>query len=585
MVREDRKTRGLGKWTQKKIMSYARSVLALVLVVYLILIWMYFKDNAQQLTSASLFIWFVINPLLLLGLLLAARWGQKRLETKTTHKPNTTHQKQSVESPVSYKLFMYSSLCLPEGDSWSDVVDNDTDLTVLSDTLVDFDGLPILTKPIARLADAAFLPYDYMYDPESSDIDVKSAHDDFSEVTFDDDSHTERTTDISSLNLRLCALIHEQLSLSEEILSSLAEHFNRHYQQAIHEPNSALHIHPDWHQRYLVSADEHDDDHVSFASSSPSLSELPIYLCLPASADAALLTAAVKEQLATYGISASLLSITPIITNNVDIQGTAEHDDPIHFVDEQLLSLSESPFPKICLLIIADSQINEAWLELHLDASGSSNIIPTEASVLLVFCNQAAQHVLDIDTNASFLLTKIDVPDIENQNVKGRGVKNTDANINSHPINRRSYLNTLKTIENLLLDHLLFLSSANKEDSQGTQKTTTETIHLANDNIRTNVLPYETSITILSDINPLKQPYNISVFMDFTEAFIEQGAIVNDYSLGHYMPSNNWLKSFISLSLFVDLVEKERQNSNILFLITQHKQCSFLWLADFSQTS
>ncbi len=567
----------------KKIMSYARSVLALVLVVYLVLVWMYFKDNAQQLTSVSLFIWFVVIPLLLLGSLLAARWGQKRLETKTTHKPNTTHQKQSVQSPVSHRLFMYNSLCLPEGDSWSDVVDNNTDLTMLSDTLVDFDGLPILTKPIARLMDTASLPYDYIYDLQRADVDDERAHDDFSEVTFDDNSHTEHTTDISSLNLRLCALIYEQLSLSEEILSSLAEHCKRHYQQAIHEPNSALYIHPEWHQRYLVSADEHDDDHASFASSS--LSTLPIYLCLPDGADIALLTAAVKEQLTAYGIPTSLLLVTPIIANHVDIQDTTEQDEPVRFVDEQLLSLSESPFPKICLLIIADSQIDEAWLELHLDASGSSNIIPTEAGVMLVFCNQAAQDVLDIDTHASFLLTKIDVPDIENQNVKGRGVKNTDANTNSHPINRRSYLNTLKTIENLLLDHLLFLSSANKEDSQGTQKTTTETTHLANDNIRTNVLPYETSITIISDINPLIQPYDISVFMGFTEAFIEKGAIVNEYTVGHYMPSNNWLKPFISLSLFIDLVKNNPQQSDVSFLLTQHKRCTLLWLADFSQMS
>ncbi|MDN5897835.1 MAG: hypothetical protein L0H35_04145, partial [Psychrobacter sp.] len=90
--------------------------------------------------------------------------------------------------------------------------------------------------------------------------------------------------------------------------------------------------------------------------------------------------------------------------------------------------------------------------------------------------------------------------------------------------------------------------------------------------------------TTISDINPLKQPYDLSTYMNFLEAFIAKGALVNEHHLGHYMPLNNWLSPFISLSLFVNMVEKNQQESDEIFLVTQHKHCSMLWLADFSQT-
>ena len=77
----------------------------------------------------------------------------------------------------------------------------------------------------------------------------------------------------------------------------------------------------------------------------------------------------------------------------------------------------------------------------------------------------------------------------------------------------------------------------------------------------------------------------MSVYMNFLDAFIAQGALVNERHLGHYMPLNHWLKPFISLSLFVDLVENDQQESDSVFLITQHKHCTMLWLADASQQS
>ena len=605
----------------KKIMSYGRFFLVMLLVIYLILVWMYFKDNALQLTSSSLLLWFVVIPLLLLGSIMAIRWMQKKMEDKEENMPDMAVEKENTKLPDSYKLFMYSSICLPEGDCWSEVIDNDADLTLLSEDLTDFDGLPILIKPITRLADAASLPYGYMHDVylenslENSDFDDDNLNNDFANEIFDEESHTRGVADLNSITLRLCSLIHEQLSLSDDILSSIAEHFNIHYQTDSQEPNSAINIHPEWQQHYLISAGNENNDESTTISPDASLSKLPIYLCIPEGADSSLLIAAIKEQLATYGISESLISITPIITNDTDAADDHANDhetyNPIKFINEHVMPLAQSASPELCLLIIADSQINDEWLESQLYSSDKSNVIPTEAGVLLVFCNQAAQDVLDIDTNASFLLTEICMPPVKDKDVKNRDARdndpkdsdpkdgatkksmaeNIDVNANSNPnnslTNKRSYLNNLTIIKNLLIDNSLSLSLSptNKTELQATKKTKADIKETASVNYKTNVSLSDITITALSDINPEKQPYDISSFIKFTDAFIAQGALVKEQNLGHYMPLSTWLKPFISLSLFINLASKDQQESDSIFLITQHKKCSILWLIDFSQTS
>jgi hypothetical protein len=191
----------------KKLMSYGRYVLVMLLIVYLILAWMYFKDNAGQLTAFGLLLWFVIVPLSLFAFILALRWRQKKTESSTADAVYNNSEKERAKLPNTYRLFMYSSMCLPEGDNWSDVIDNNADLTLLSEDLTDFDGLPILTKPIIQLTDVAPLPYQYMHDTGLED------------------------SDLNGLTLRLCSLIHKQLSLSDEVLSSIAQHFNVHNEQ------------------------------------------------------------------------------------------------------------------------------------------------------------------------------------------------------------------------------------------------------------------------------------------------------------------------------------------------------------------
>ncbi|MDN5801565.1 hypothetical protein [Psychrobacter sp. AOP3-A1-26] len=579
----------------KKILSYGRFVVVMLLVAYLILVWMYFKDNARQLTSSGLLLWFVAIPLLFVGVIMMLLWWQKRLNSQEREALDSTGAKSDKKAPVklpdTYQLFIYSRVCLPEGDSWSDVVDNDEDLTVLSEDLMDMDGLPILTKPIARLTDAASLPYAYLYDDSLADSD------------FDDneDTHTEHMPALNDVTLRLCSLVYEQLASSDEILYILAEHFHQYHKNNNTQPNSAIDVHPEWQQHYLASASEENsqpdnesandssnDDTLS-VSAGTSLAKLPIYLCLPASADSALLIAAIKEQLATYGIPEALLSIEVIptddvtiknnvedsIEDNVELDGSHGIHGPSKFINRYLIPLSQSSAPELCLMLIADSQINEEWLDAHMYSNSAFNVIPTEAGALLVFSNQAAQDVLNIDSSASILLTEICAPSPKDSDVKNN--------------NKRSYFQHLTAIKNLLINNNLSLSPTDTTALKTTDKPTTKPKKESSDikdktNNKTNVSLADMSITTISDINPLKQPYDLSTYMNFLEAFIAKGALVNEHHLGHYMPLNNWLSPFISLSLFVNMVEKNQQESDEIFLVTQHKHCSMLWLADFSQT-
>ncbi|MGO3281754.1 MAG: hypothetical protein ACTJH0_10200 [Psychrobacter sp.] len=534
----------------KKILSYSRFILGAFLAVYLLLVWMYFKDNARQLTSSGLLLWFVAIPILLFGTIMALLWWQKKLDKQESQASDTldetSNKKESAKLPDTYQLFVFSRICLPEGDSWSDVINNDQDLTLLSDELTDFDGLPVLVKPITRLADATSLPYRYISDEPSDDI-----------------------------TLRLCSLIHEQLTLSEELWSTLAEHLDQ-YQQDNTQPNSAINVHPEWQQHYLVGSEEKHKEDTITATSVAHLSTLPIYLCLPIGADSAPLIAIVKEHLATYGIPETLLSFTLIETNNDDAKDLENkgESDPASFINEHLTSLSLSAMPEMRLLIIADTQLSDEWLDQHLypHQTQTTNIIPTEAGALLVFFNKAAQDLLDIETNTSVLLTEVHTPD----------AKHHDSHTTERMNNRRGYLNHLTTIKNLLIDNELSLVPTNTASPKTLNKPTTKP---DDTETKTNVAPLDTSITAISDINPSTQPYDMSVYMSFVEAFITKGALVNEYHLGHYMPLNNWLKPFISLSLFVNLAEKDQQESDSVFLITQHKHCSMLWLADDFQKS
>ena len=344
------------------------------------------------------------------------------------------------------------------------------------------------------------------------------------------------------------------------------------------QSNSAAHIHPEWQQHYLVSAKEGNSDETMATAPTVRLSNLPIYLCLPASADSASLISVVTEQLATYGIPETALSFTNIATDDTDATSDrvseATTANPAEFINRHIISLSQSAAPDICLMLIADSQISEEWLDSHLYSNQTANVIPTEAGALLVFFNKAAQDLLNINTSTRILLTEIDTPKAND--------RDKEAHTSNRLSNNRRYLNHLTTIQKLLIDNKLSLSPTNTAALNTVNKPTTK----ADDaDSKTNVALSDLSITAISDINPSNQPYDMSVYMNFLDAFIAQGALVNERHLGHYMPLNHWLKPFISLSLFVDLVENDQQESDSVFLITQHKHCTMLWLADASQQS
>lgn len=550
----------------KKLITYGRYALALFLVIYLLLVWMYFKDNTLQLTSARLLLWFVIIPIILFGFIVFIKWRQKKSEAEELAPAQKISKKIKTPPIDSYQLFIDSSICLPEGIDWPEIIDNDNDLTVLSEALSDFDGLPILTKPIEGVIteQTALYAYDNELDNEAYPEDAAES--------------------LNELTLRLWALIDNQLTASDDALSVLAQHFERIMQQNIHEPNSALNIHPEWQQHYIASTTE--DSSAEDSLPVISLSTLSIYLSIPELADANYLVERLKQQLATYGIPEQLLTIQTIIADknprhtdsfhNSHDGADSETYQPLQFIHGQLIALTKAATPEICLFITVDSQINEQWLEANLYVDNASNLLPTEAGILLIFYNKAAKDLLDLDHKVRFSMTEI-----------GEALPNNASSMaaevpqQAYSNTRQHYLANLKTIKQLLLDNSFALLDRHDDKTKAEEKKSAQAID--NKTTMTDALS-ENSITLLSDINPSTQPYDLSLLMTFIDEFIAQGALVNDHHLGHYMPLNSWLQPFLCLALLVSAAKEQPQESDIKLLITQHKHRCMLWLAEPNQT-
>lgn len=550
----------------KKLITYGRYALALFLVIYLLLVWMYFKDNTLQLTSARLLLWFVIIPIILFGFIVFIKWRQKKSEAEELAPAQKISKKIKTPPIDSYQLFIDSSICLPEGIDWPEIIDNDNDLTVLSEALSDFDGLPILTKPIEGVIteQTALYAYDNELDNEAYPEDAAES--------------------LNELTLRLWALIDNQLTASDDALSVLAQHFERIMQQNIHEPNSALNIHPEWQQHYIASTPE--DSSAEDSLPVISLSTLSIYLSIPELADANYLVERLKQQLATYGIPEQLLTIQTIIADknprhtdsfhNSHDGADSETYQPLQFIHGQLIALTKAATPEICLFITVDSQINEQWLEANLYVDNASNLLPTEAGILLIFYNKAAKDLLDLDHKVRFSMTEI-----------GEALPNDASSMaaevpqQAYSNTRQHYLANLKTIKQLLLDNSFALLDRHDDKTKAEEKKSAQAID--NKTTMTDTLS-ENSITLLSDINPSTQPYDLSLLMTFIDEFIAQGALVNDHHLGHYMPLNSWLQPFLCLALLVSAAKEQPQESDIKLLITQHKHRCMLWLAEPNQT-
>ncbi len=562
----------------KKVMTYGRYIMVAVLVFYLILVWMYFKDNALQLTSKGLFLWFVLIPLIMVAAIIVIMWQQKKLERKASIPTLTTEKVQPTKQPDIYQLFIHSSIGLPEGENWSAIIANDEDLTVLSTDLSDFDGLPILTKPITRVITEPDLLYSLVEAKIFKEGAVNSDN-------VDEGYFEEQASDLDDLTLRLGALILQQLALNEAYLYTLAEHFEMLTHSNDYEANSAIHIHHEWQQHHIVSAN--NDSSADYTSTDTSIvrpTQLSIFICLPALADSAFIADMIKQQLSTYGIPEQHFIVTLVTSDDVDNSniddGTTTLNCPEQFIHKHLIRVSKAAMPEVCFLIAADSQINEPWLESNVYVDAAPNIIPTEASTLLIFSNKAAQDNLDMNDAVSFSLTEIgNALSKDNSNLL-----DTENNASAHNSNSHyNYSKNLKDIKQLLLDSSFDLSELNNTIISNANQSALNKKQLKSpksEQSMTNDSLLEKSITILSDINPSPQPYDLSEFMTFTASFSEKGALVNEHHLGHYMPLNVWLKSFISLALLADLVNNDRQQSEHRLLITQHKSCCMLWLAD-----
>ena len=562
--------------------NYIQYALAVILILYLVLVWMYFKDNTSQLTASRLLLWFIIIPLFLFGMILLYRW---RLRMTSQESENTEQKHDEIPKSIpikSHQLFVQSSFSVPEGASWQDIIEERTeDLTTLSEHLHDMDELPVLIKPVSNLdIEAAYSSILTYQELSSDDWLDEDANDETSANSEEHDYSSSSDIDREGVTVRLWALIYEQLNANAENIHLLATHLST--ADFGEEANVALHAHPDWQSHYIGhtadSVVEKDPTDMALNSAMNALSTLTLTLSISRDADATLLSALIKDYLFNCGIPIAKLSIhltsmdsDSSLTNNSQLNhlndANTENHLPISFMSQQLATLASDVSARVCLFIAADTHIHDSWVESQSDSYPP----PTEAATLVIFYNAIAQHLLNPDSVAVSLVEIS--PDIAKQT----RLDDDDTLDYSDMQARQYYAKNLLKIKQLLLENNFtpppypsksLDAAKGSRDQNSSAKAITDTEWLSK------------SLIAISDINPLSQSYDIALFMTFIEDFIEKGALVNDHHLGHYMPSNEWLKTFLSVSMLVDSVFNDAQELNHHFLITQHKRCCYLWFAE-----
>ena len=562
--------------------NYIQYALAVILILYLVLVWMYFKDNTSQLTASRLLLWFIIIPLFLFGMILLYRW---RLRMTSQESENTEQKHDEIPKSIpikSHQLFVQSSFSVPEGASWQDIIEERTeDLTTLSEHLHDMDELPVLIKPVSNLdIEAAYSSILTYQELSSDDWLDEDANDETSANSEEHDYSSSSDIDREGVTVRLWALIYEQLNANAENIHLLATHLST--ADFGEEANVALHAHPDWQSHYIGhtadSVVEKDPTDMALNSAMNALSTLTLTLSISQDADATLLSALIKDYLFNCGIPIAKLSIhltsmdsDSSLTNNSQLNhlndANTENHLPISFMSQQLATLASDVSARVCLFIAADTHIHDSWVESQSDSYPP----PTEAATLVIFYNAIAQHLLNPDSVAVSLVEIS--PDIAKQT----RLDDDDTLDYSDMQARQYYAKNLLKIKQLLLENNFtpppypsksLDAAKGSRDQNSSAKAITDTEWLSK------------SLIAISDINPLSQSYDIALFMTFIEDFIEKGALVNDHHLGHYMPSNEWLKTFLSVSMLVDSVFNDAQELNHHFLITQHKRCCYLWFAE-----
>ena len=506
----------------KHILHYTRHALTVVLVVYLILTWMYYKDNVTELTSINLLVSFILIPLALFAAILTIKWQQKKQKNPEAAPEATAAPIKKDLQPKAYHLHMHSQLLLPEGEKFVDVVENTDDVTVLSPVHVDYNNLPILIKPIG---------------------DISAPIDDFELQDIDNDNGTQR----------LCQLITHLFDLSESELYDCATHFASAHAEGGVQPNAAVSMHPDWQQSYISSTDGSQDE--DLAPPPPAFTALPVYLYAPASANTADINRIIKARLIDYGFGEAYFSI-------INLTPTDNPSEPLAALNPHLMALSENHMPSMAIVLAVDSEINSDWIDEHLHlADDHTALLPEEAASLLIVWNDAADELLDMATNGQYALLEYHHQEASNT--------------------RRANMRLLDLINELITAKLR--NSDTKTDNSAAISSSENPSKSAEDEAGDALSGH--SITVLSDINPVKQPFDTAIFMSFVDKILSQGALVNDHQLGHHMHRSDWMRGLIAISLFADIDFDEQPESDIVCLTMQQDTGYTLWLAEPISTS
>jgi len=492
----------------RKTLTYVRYSLVAVLISYLGIVWLYFKDNASSLTVSSFVLWFLALPLLFLSALGALRWYQNKPaveDNPTLDKPKTAVK--SDKTPTSHRLLVSGHLLLPEGSEWAQIVDNNEDLTEINRALTDHFDLPKLIKPIAEVEEQMAWS-----DQENSEISESNNH------TF-----TQRIT----------ALLQLQLEAHDEALAAIGAHFLDHY--ADHAAiDTASDIHPEWQHGATLHMQQED---VANAPAQPALTMFELYIYAPNDAEPTIIKKSITAWVEDYGIARDQLSVHLITAQDAI-------SEPLTFINDVLRRVAETTEPRLGLLMMADTQIDQEWLDNYANISMTDDTVPTEAASALLFANHAAGEILSLEQLLSVQLsTTIDLPEDDNR----------------ADMPKRSYRQLLPQIQSTLLAQKIIPPAA--DEATDIKKVKTQ----------------EHPLVLLSDIDLVKQTEVLTSFMRFTDDLSQQHIDVTAHHFGHLAVSNPWLRCFMPICLLTQYQYEHPERTDTLLAVIQHPSCCSLW--------
>lgn len=511
----------------KKYLFYIRYVLILLFIVYLILIWMYFKDNVSSISSTELLHGFVVIPSLILASIILVQWQYKKKNNLSENDEQSSIASDATPNhqPSSYEIFIYSNVCLPEGEHFIDIIENSNDLTILSPVYTSFDNLPILIKPIAEI---------------DSDNDELYPHED----------------DIDSITQRICLIMRHLLTQSETELIEAANQYVSESDTKLdkNQQNLTLSMHPKWQQSHILSETQEAQSAVNTQLPDTKLSTLPIYLLISDLANKSYIKQDLIKQLVGYGFPEEVIDINSITLEESDKNNSQNQNQsltPLSAIKNHIINITQSADPQISLVIAVDSQINDEWLEAHYFTSANpSSIVPQEAGALLFLCNAAAKSFVEFDK-----YTATSLIDFSAQSA-------SEIPMVQEPADASYYASNIRSISKFLQQDLLTNSESDKEANR-----TDDELPLA---------PF--NLTILSDLSPLAKPYNVNVFMRLIDDLNHKGACIDEHHLGRFVASSEWMAQLISLSLYADIETDEEDTLNKTLLITHDKTETLLWI-------